>query len=243
MHIIHFDTIDSTNAWLRLYVGELDHATVVETDFQTAGKGQATNKWESENGKNLLFSLLLEPTKIPISQQFLLSELVAVSMADVLSETLQTDVRIKWPNDIYVADCKLSGILIETILSGNVMAKAIVGIGLNVNQERFVSDAPNPISMARIAQKSFDRTEILTKIVGKIVENYNQFDVKTDMESLQTRYFSKLYRNSGFHTFALPSGEKFSAKIAKIEPTGQMILQNEKGETRSFAFKEVAFVL
>ncbi len=238
----HFDEIDSTNRWLREHAKDFDHGFYVDADFQTAGKGQATNKWESEKGKNLLFSLLLEPEKIPIKRQFLLSELVSLTIVDVIKKHLDCDVCIKWPNDIYVGDKKLCGILIETFLNNGIMQKAILGIGLNVNQTVFKSDAPNPISMKNVAQKDFDRKLILSDLIGKILKSYDNFSLEKS-EELQQRYFAVLYRNSGFHQFSLPNGENFEAKIVKVEPTGHLILSDEKGDFRSFAFKEVQFVL
>ena len=238
----HFDEIDSTNRWLRDNCDRCTHGFVVDADFQTAGKGQATNRWESARGENLLFSLLLEPTKVPVAQQFLLSELVALATTDTLHELLGQEIRIKWPNDIYAGDCKLCGILIETLLNGNQMAKAIVGIGLNVNQTAFVSDAPNPISMQQIAGRPFDREQVLQLLTTRILDYYDQFNI-VQASQWQQRYANALYRHTGLHPFRLPNGKTFCAAIDRIEPTGHLVLRNEKGILQTFAFKEVQFVV
>lgn len=238
----HFSEIDSTNRWLRDNIATAQHGLLVDADFQTAGKGQATNRWESARGENLLFSLLLEPTKVPVAQQFMLSEIISLAMVDVLSELTQTEITIKWPNDIYAGDCKLSGILIETLLEGNRMAKAIVGVGLNVNQTKFVSEAPNPISMQQIAGRAFNREEVLQQIVSRMLLYYEQFD-PAQPEPWQKRYAEVLYRRSGLHTFSLPSDETFQASIECVEPNGRLCLRRNDGELLKFAFKEIQFVI
>ncbi len=238
----HFTEIDSTNRWLRSNIDRCAHGFVVDADFQTAGKGQATNRWESARGENLLFSLLLEPTKVPVVQQFLLSEVVALATTDTLQQLLGHDISIKWPNDIYADDCKMCGILIETLLNGDQMAKAIVGIGLNVNQTRFVSDAPNPISMHQIAGTAFDRDEVLQLLTARILDYYDQFDM-AQSALWQQRYAAALYRRTGRHLFRLPNGETFRASIDRVEPTGHLVLRDDSDRTRTFAFKEVQFVI
>lgn len=238
----HFDEIDSTNRWLRDNIGRCAHGFVADADFQTAGKGQASNKWESARGENLLFSLLLEPTKIPVQSQFVLSELVALAMTDTLRQLLGQDIRIKWPNDIYADNRKLCGILIETLLNGGQMAKAIVGVGLNVNQTTFVSDAPNPVSMRQIAGTAFERDHVLQLLTTRILDYYGNFDM-AQYERWQQRYADALYRRTGLHPFRLPSGETFRAAIDCVKPTGHLVLRDTNGVLRTFAFKEVQFVI
>ena len=238
----HFDETDSTNRWLRDHIADCTHGFLVDADFQTAGKGQATNKWESERGQNLLFSLLLEPTKIALREQFLLSELVSLAMVDTLKRHLGCDVRIKWPNDIYVGDSKLCGILIETIVQGGAMAKAIVGIGLNVNQTVFTSDAPNPVSMKNITGKNFEKELILSDLHNAILNYYANF-APAAAAQVQQRYFAALYRNAGLHTYQLPDGTRFAAAIERVEPTGHLVLRDADNHLRTFAFKEVQFVI
>lgn len=238
----HFDETDSTNRWLHDNIDCCTHGFVVDADFQTAGKGQAANKWESAKGENLLFSLLLEPTKIPAQSQFMLSEIVAIGIADTMRQLLECDICIKWPNDIYADDKKLCGILIETVLNGRQMTKAIVGIGLNVNQTTFVSDAPNPISMRQISGKTFDRDMVLRQLTTRILDYYTQFDM-AQSAVWQQRYSAALYRRTGTHLFRLPDGKTFYADIECVEPTGHLVLRDENGILHTFAFKQVQFVV
>ena len=151
---IHISETDSTNRWLRernVFEGDgAEPDMVVVADFQTAGRGCGTNSWESERGSNLLFSILLHPKDIKANQQFLISEIIALALAETIAKRVGEGVSIKWPNDIYWHDRKLCGILIEHRLSGDTIAESIIGVGLNVNQTVFVSNAPNPVSLKQI---------------------------------------------------------------------------------------------
>lgn len=238
---IHLLEVDSTNAWLRNNLTQQRHGFVVSTDYQTSGKGQAANKWESKRGANLLFSLLLEPTKIPVEQQFVLSQLISISIVNTLREELDMPVTIKWPNDIYVGDQKLCGILIENTIMDGQLAKAIVGVGLNVNQQTFTSDAPNPVSMYQLRGKTFDREALLNKLITNILVDYERFDLNQSSQ-LQATYYELLYRNRGYHRFKTAE-EEFEAEIDSVLPTGLIRLRTKKGECKLFAFKEVQFVI
>jgi len=229
----------STNEllWKMLRENTLAEGFVVRTDFQTAGKGQIGNLWESESGKNLLFSMALFPQKIRPDQQFLISQLVSVSIKKALDEYVD-DVTVKWPNDIYWKDKKLAGILIENSLQGRQIKFAVVGIGLNVNQTEFVSNAPNPISLRQIAGKRIARNSLLKKICQNIMDVYHHLDV----EKLQMEYADMLFRKDGFHTFKA-DGELFQARIFAVHPDGRLELETIEGEYRSFYFKEVSFII
>ena len=145
--IVHITETDSTNQWVKSHRG--DHPFCVMADYQTAGRGCGTNRWESERGKNLLFSLLLHPKQIPASKQFHISMAISLSIIEALGQHV-ADLSIKWPNDIYWRNGKIAGILIENTLKGNIIKDSIIGVGLNVNQRHFISDAPNPVSMRQI---------------------------------------------------------------------------------------------
>ena len=245
--IEYLDTIDSTSTELRrrMSVEELPHGYCVSADFQTSGHGQATNRWESEDGKNLLFSLLLRPTVIPAAEQFVITELVTLAIINALQDYIRQKITIKWPNDIYVGDKKLCGILIENALCGSTIDTCIVGIGININQELFVSDAPNPVSLKQLNGRDNDRGEILAEIYqnilnyyGYLADNWQNNDIK---QSLHYEYMNNLYRRTGYHNYSTSEGEHFRAEIEDIGPQGHLTLRLESGELRTFAFKEVIF--
>lgn len=228
----------STNLVLKemLREYELPEGFVLRTDFQSAGKGQPGNSWESEKGKNLLFSVLLYPQHIAIDQQFILSQLVSVAILRTLN-SFCAGFSIKWPNDIYFGDKKIGGILIENSLQGSKLNTSIVGIGLNINQKTFRSDAPNPVSLRQITAKNQRRKNILQDVLNNIFELYKKMDV----EAIRKEYSENLYRRVGFYTYRDNKG-LFEAELAGIESDGCLKLKTRTGEIRAYYFKEVAFV-
>lgn len=216
---------------------KLSEGFLVYTDFQTAGKGQPGNSWESEKGKNLLFSILLYPHRVPINKQFVLSQLTSLAIKKVLDKYTD-DITIKWSNDIYWKEKKICGILIENTLKRDKIDKCIVGIGLNINQETFTCNAPNPVSLKQITGKEMNREKILFSIYNEILERYRNLD----FEKTQHEYHENLYRKEGFHPYIdARTKEHFFARIDKVKPDGKLILFTEKGERRGYYFKEVIF--
>lgn len=228
----------STNVllWEMLRKDQLSEGFVVYTDFQTAGKGQIGNSWESEVRKNLLFSMVLYPQKIPLDQLFLISQLVSLGIKKALDKYVD-GITVKWPNDIYWYDRKMAGILIENSLQAN-KVRTVVGLGLNVNQREFVSSAPNPVSLRQITGKPVNRKLLLNSIVENIMELYNELD----MAKIRLEYANSLYRKDGFHSYTA-AGELFHAKILLVHPDGQLELETKLGERKGFYFKEVQFLM
>lgn len=247
MNFIYLKQTDSTNNEIRRLNEnyDLEHGFGVVTDFQTDGHGQASNKWESEDGKNLLFSMFLRPEVISPSEQFVITEFVTVAIINALQPETDNPITIKWPNDIYVDDNKLCGILIENSLCGNRMENSIVGIGININQCKFVSNAPNPVSLKQMTGRDHDRKELLQRISDNILQEYALLSENNTPEyrsALYKRYFSSLYRGTGFHTYSIPfTGERFKARIEGVGPQGHLTLMTDSGSRLTFAFKEVAF--
>jgi len=215
----------------------LPEGLVIYTDFQSAGKGQPGNAWESSKGMNLLFSVMLHPIQVHMDELFLISQLVSVAIKNALDE-YTTNITIKWPNDIYWNDKKLAGILIENSLQGNKIMSVVIGIGLNVNQKLFLSNAPNPVSLFLITGKRQNRKQLLQKICQNIMGLYYEMD----KEKIRKKYAEYLYRNIGFYSFEA-NKETFRAKIKEVQPDGMLELETEKGEQKSFYFKEVQFIL
>lgn len=230
---------DSTNTKLRALLNEqpLPEGFIVRTDFQTSGKGQKGNSWESERGKNLLFSILLYPTYLPIEKQFIISQLISIAIKKTLDQ-YSVGFSVKWPNDIYYFDKKIGGILIENIIQGNKIKSMIAGIGLNINQIKFESDAPNPVSLIQITGK---RT-VLIPVLNQIYENIMELYLQWNEEKIAEIYSESLYRKDGFHRYNA-SGEEFEAKIIRVHPDGKLELETTGAEKREYYFKEVTFVI
>ena len=241
---IHRIEVSSTNTYLKelLTAGvELPELTLVDADFQTGGRGQQGNSWESEREKNLLFSLLCHPTFLPATNQFVLSQAIAVAVQRTLSE--YTDgITIKWPNDIYWNDQKICGTLIECNLMGNCIKDCIIGTGINVNQTEFKSDAPNPVSLAQITGLTFNRQTILDSVVQQFKELYEELKESGD-EELKADYMQHLYRREGFYPFQEPNGEAFEAEIVDVEPMGHLVLRRRDGSLSKYEFKEIKYIL
>ena len=241
IHRIHLAETVSTNTYARQRARPED-ILLVSTDYQTAGRGQRGNSWEAERGKNLLFSLAFCPMHIPASQQFVLCELISVALCEVLSRYTD-DIRIKWPNDIYHRDHKLCGILIEHDIEGSTIARSIIGVGLNVNQRHFASDAPNPVSLLHVLGHEVERETLLSAIVSRFVELYRGYATSLlSRDGLHRRYTALLYRKDVPASYADSQGA-FTATLRDVAPDGRLLLEDRQGTLRSYLFKEVAQVI
>ena len=240
--IIHLDATASTNDFLLKNAGkyEGEDLVVAVSDYQTAGHGMGTNKWESEVGKNLLFSMLIHPLWVDAGVEFLVSMSEAIALCEVLSEYAD-DITIKWPNDIYWKDRKICGMLIENDLSGQHLYCSVIGIGLNINQEIFRSDAPNPVSLTQITGKTYDREEVLTRFL-RIFFHYYSLLLQEKENEIRAAYMTALYHGDGYYSYIDENGP-FEACIHAIESTGHLILRLRDGELRRYAFKEVTTVV
>lgn len=232
---------DSTNSFLRRYSAEEGRVmTVVWTDYQTAGRGQGSNVWESERGENLTFSVKVKPTGVATNRQYVMLEAGALAVKGAL-DRLVGGITIKWPNDIYWHDRKISGTLSECSVHGAFVKDCILGIGLNVNQSQFVSDAPNPISLRQITGLTTDR-ETLLHTVTRLLENYLSKINAGLLDDIHLEYCDALYRRTGFHPYRDAEGE-FSAEIVGVETNGHLRLRDSEGRERRYAFKEIEFII
>ena len=237
--VIHIDETDSTNRWLRDYaLSQPEGDYVVVSEYQTAGRGCGTNSWESERGKNLTFSLLIHPTEITADCQFRISEAVSLALCETLDGYVtDRQVSVKWPNDIYVDDCKICGMLIENRLRGRLMTDSIIGIGLNVNQREFFSDAPNPVSLVQLLGHEVALEPLLQAFLQKL-----ELTLQMDPETLGKAYRNRLYRRGAEHEYRDGKG-LFRAKLLNVLDDGRLVLLDTEGTARIYAFKEVQFVI
>ena len=199
------------------------------TGYQTAGRGQTGNSWESEADKNLLCSIMLPPNK----NLYFLNIAVGVAIIRLISEPLT----IKWPNDIYWRDKKLAGILVENAIIGNEVKYSIAGIGLNLNQTKFVSDAPNPVSLKQITGKEYDIDQWMKDLLDAVHAVLNEPE-----EAIWTDYKAHLYRREGWYPFEDKNGT-FEARISDVLPTGEIILCDRQGNQRIYEFKQIRYVI
>jgi BirA family biotin operon repressor/biotin-[acetyl-CoA-carboxylase] ligase len=229
---------DTTSDTINDATNDVDEGCVVYADFQTCGRGQQGTHWESEQGANLLFSLLLRPRKLSVEHLFDLSRVVALGVAIFLKEK-HIDARIKWANDIYVGDKKIAGILIEpSIRDGNVRY-AIVGVGFNVNQVSFAT--ARAISMASLLGAQQDRDECLSGLLDMVARYYARLQCH-DYAALRNAYAALLYRSSGLHRYRAGDAV-FAASMMGVSDDGCLLLQKEDGTRLRFRVKEVEFVV
>jgi len=241
---MYIETTNSTNTLLREYIANGNPPQYIYTGFQTAGRGQTGNGWESQKGKNLLCSILLPPTEMP----FMLNVAVSVAVHRAISEIGINDVTIKWPNDIYWKDKKIAGILIENAIIGNKIVHSIAGIGLNINQTEWLSNAPNPVSLTQITGETYDIHQWMQRIWNQVQQTIN--------EDTWTYYKSHLYRRDGLWPFierevtTAPTMNadnnakgQFMACIEDILPSGELVLRDQQNKLRTYHFKQIRYVL
>ena len=247
MHIIWHENLTSTNDKALEGVEQLDNLSIVATFCQTAGRGQQGNKWSSSVGQNLLFSVLIKDfncfglTPLPASRQFLLSRAAALAVVSFL-EKWGLPARIKWPNDIYVGDKKICGILIENGLQGKALVRSIIGIGINLGQRDFPPELPNPTSVALLTDARFERETLQTELQRFAILFADLLQKEPD--TIKEAYEQLLYRKDAWASYReLHTGVRFEARLLGTEDGGRVLLEERNGNIRKFAFKELEFLI
>ena len=220
---------NSTNTLLKELIAKGQEPDFIYAGYQTAGRGQTGNSWESEKGKNLICSILLPPNK----NLYFLNIAVSVAILRLFDEPLT----IKWPNDIYWKDKKLAGILLENAIIGNEVKYTIAGIGLNVNQTKFVSDAPNPVSLKQISGKEYAIDSLMQDLLEAVHTVLNEPE-----EAVWSEYKVHLYRREGYWPFADQNGT-FEAQIEDVLPSGEIVLRDKNGQLHTYGFKQIKYIL
>lgn len=246
--ILWHESLDSTQEAVRRSIGSLENLTVIASGYQSAGRGQRGNSWLAAPWENLTFSVLLRfgPSgcaPLKSSDQFMISIVSTLAVHDYLLER-GIDSHIKWPNDIYCGDRKICGILIENRLGTFGVRDSIIGIGLNVNQVKFPPNVPNPTSMTLRSGKAYDvkaELELLMAIFASLIHLLAE---PNGFKELRERYLSLMYRK-GSHCqyFDCLRDEHFFGTIMGISDDYRLLVQDDLGITRSFAFKEINYII
>lgn len=242
MEIITLTDTASTNDYLLDRVRRQPQwEGVVTTPYQSAGKGMGTNRWESENGKNLLYSILVHPTWLPVRKQYLLSMAQAVAIYDSV-RPIADGFTIKWPNDIYWQDRKLSGTRIDVNISARGLQDMVIGTGINVNQREFRSDAPNPVSLWQITGEEHSVPSLLQSVVSRFEHYYDVLRCGGEDRIVQL-YHAALYRGDGkLYPYEDAAG-RFMASIKHVDPDGTLHLIRQDGTESTYQFKEVSCII
>ncbi len=241
-NVRHYVKVSSTNTVASAMIREEKppEGTVITASFQESGRGQAGNTWESEPDNNLLMSVILYPVTIKPAQQFVISQMVSLAVHDLV-KIHSPLVRIKWPNDIFVADDKIAGILIENSIMGETLGSCVAGIGLNVNQTIFSAGAGNPVSLARITGRTFDLGQVSGQLMEMLDRRYAML-LRGETSLLGTEYHDALYRSGEWHRFTDGQGE-FDGKIERVSPDGLLMVSRKNGTVSEYAFKEIDYIL
>ena len=241
--LLQLEEVDSTNSYAidLLSKNKPSEGTVISAWKQTNGRGQIGSSWESEAGKNITVSLILYPSFLPIKQQFLLNQIMSLSIFDFISRFINAEVKIKWPNDIVVKNKKIAGTLIQNILSPNNFQTSIIGIGINVNQTFFKSETPNPTSIKLETNTENDLQNLINLLCCDIEKRYLQ--LRADHSSIiQKEYLSNLYRYQEDAIYQrMDNDEVFSGKIIGVDESGKLIIDHTKGQS-AFSIKELKFL-
>lgn len=238
----YFKELVSSNSFLinKLESSYLPEAYTVIPSFQSRGKGQGVANWESENKKNLLLSTFLRPTNLKAEDQFVVSIMFSLAIVDVLASFLPTNrISIKWPNDIYFDSQKIAGVLIQNSIKSDYFEWSVIGIGLNVNQLKFVSDAPNPVSLKMILGNDISIPHLTDMLEQKLKDRYTQLQ-QGDYDNLRDDYLNKLYQRNIWKNYR-SEGQVFQGKILGIDQYGFLQMQVQQG-IRSFDVKEVEYL-
>jgi BirA family biotin operon repressor/biotin-[acetyl-CoA-carboxylase] ligase len=234
------ENLPSTNSYAvkLLKNDKVEEGAIIYTNYQSEGKGHAGNTWESEEGKNLLFSLILYPTFLKPSDQFIISKIISLGICDFL-RPFTSKVSIKWPNDIYVNNDKIAGILIEGAIIRDEIEYIIAGIGLNINQKVFMNGAPNPVSLSMVTGTDYNTEECLKQLVTHIDKRYQAFLQKKRRE-IDGEYLDNLYRFGKWCEFSDSNGI-YEGKIIGLDRNGRLRIEDHRGRTYEYGFKEVNF--
>ena len=242
-NLLTLKEVDSTNSFLKNLLSNskpLPEGTVIMAESQFAGRGQQDNQWHSEPGKNLTFSLLLTPTFLKVLDQFDLTRAISLGVFDALAPILGDQLKIKWPNDIYYGDRKFGGMLIENMIQGGQIKNAIIGIGLNVNQENFPPGAANATSIKQILHEGYNLNTLLSEICSHIEAWYLKLKAgKTEL--VRNAYLKRLYwlnENKRFRT----GNTLFEGTIKTVRDNGILVIENNKGDELEFSLKEIEFL-
>lgn len=241
--IIWLDTVDSTNNEAARRMDGLANLSVIASRSQTAGRGQRGNSWTAAPGENLTFSMILKfpDDFIAARGQFVISEAAALAVSQLLEEEGQRP-KIKWPNDIYVGDRKICGMLIENTLRGRYIATSTVGIGLNLNQRDFPAGIVNPVSLKMLTGRSYDIGEVLARLSRILARRFG--DMAGNREITEREYLSRMYRMGEVHEYTdCLTGQVFKGRIKGISPEAKLVVEMPDGLNKEFSFKEISYII
>lgn len=239
--IIELKETSSTNTYAKQIAADKNyHGTIVNAVFQNAGKGHLNNTWESKKGQNLTFSIILYFNDLKAEDQFLITKFVSISITNYLTQK-DLFAQIKWPNDIYVNDKKIAGILIENTIKGNIIDHSIIGVGININQVDFESNAPNPVSLAQLSNCDYNLKTELELLIGNLNEVFPLLYTNA-YDKLDALYLEHMYKYNTVSNFKVGNNQ-FIGIIKGVNNFGQLQIEQANKVISTHNFKEIEFVI
>jgi BirA family biotin operon repressor/biotin-[acetyl-CoA-carboxylase] ligase len=239
----HLHAVDSTNSYATDMLRQISlvDGTLFYTFNQLNGRGQRDNKWESEPDKNIALSVVIAPSFLSANKQFLLTQITSLALADLMAELLDKSAKVcvKWPNDIYINNKKIAGVLIENTLRDNIIQHSIIGVGINVNQETFTT-TNNAVSLKQVAGKSFELMAVLEMFCKNLEAYYLQLKA-VKMQEINQKYLSTLYRLNEWKNYSFDENIN-EGKIVGTTAEGKLIIELRDGSIRNFDLKEITFL-
>lgn len=239
----YFDKLPSTNDYAAelLNNGSPEAGTIIVAGEQTKGRGRRGRSWFTDADNNLTLSVILYPQFINLNDQFYLNKLVSLAISDIIMELSIGHVAIKWPNDVYIGNNKVAGILIQNNIQSHQIQSCIIGIGLNVNQAEFPDYLPNPTSLYLETGQLFDLTTILKRLLNALSNYYAHLTVG-ELTYLDAMYLERLYRRHGMHRFLTPNGKLIKGRVDHVNIKGELVIVDQKEKKTSFSFNEIEFL-
>lgn len=242
MLLVKLDATSSTNDYLKKCLVENPQLTerVIIAHRQTQGRGQGSNIWQSEDGKNLTISFLKRFLSLKPMDAFLINQAVSVSLAQVLIKYNLPQIKVKWPNDIMSGDKKLAGILVENQISGSQLHSSIIGIGLNVNQENF-ENLENATSMFLRKNVTYNLEDVLHKLLDALDKNWSL--IANQRPELERQYQQLIFRRGDWCYFYDQESNRLEAKILGVDKLGRLVLQNRQGSSHTIVARELKMII
>jgi BirA family transcriptional regulator, biotin operon repressor / biotin---[acetyl-CoA-carboxylase] ligase len=241
---IHLTVVDSTNSYASEMLRQIRpvEGTIIYTFEQNQGRGQRGNTWYSEPNKNVALSLILHPSFLSGNEQFLLTKIASLAVADLMAESLSNDydIKIKWPNDIYINEKKIAGILIENVISENTLQSSIIGIGININQTIFGEETNNATSLKILSGKEYNLQTMMERLCGFLEARYLQLK-SNKRDLIDNAYLKRLYRLNEWKKYSA-NNEKFEGRIISVSAIGRLQVELHTAEIREYDLKEIAFL-
>ena len=239
-NIIKLDAISSTNDYLKKKYksNNCKDGDVIWAKEQTRGKGQREKRWISQKGKSLTISIYKEFDKFKVSNSFILNALISTSIVKTLEKIGLKKVRIKWPNDIMSGNKKLGGILIENFIKSELISSSIIGIGLNINEDKF-KDLPNATSLFMEINQKVKLKKILNVLTQELFSSFNL--LKDNQNSIVKSYSSYLWKLNTLNNFK-QKNTQFKAKVKGVNLSGNLILEMSDGSISDFNSNEIKMI-